>query len=136
MKILIVVSQFNSMITEAMLEACLRGFEELGEKPQFIRVPGAMEIPLVIQDAIQKDRPDVAIALGCVIKGETDHYTSIASVVPHALTELSLKHHLPIISEVLLVDTYQKAEARIEKAYHAAKIAKDMVVLLQDPFAT
>lgn len=130
MKFAIVASRFNEMITDAMVQDCLKGFKELNLSASVIRVPGAMEIPIAAQDVINKEKPDAIVALGCVIKGETEHYQSIAQVVPKALMDLALKNHIPIIVEILMADTYQKAEVRINKAYHAASVAKEMAELI------
>ena len=123
MKISIAVSTFNEMITKPMLSECLQGFKDEGMKPhQMIEVPGAFELPLATSD-LCKDKPDAIIVMGCLIEGETDHYKQICDNVSHSLMKLSLEKETPIIFEVLMCDSYQKAEARIKKGYHAVKAA-------------
>ena len=122
----IVVSEFNSMLTERMLEECVRGFKEQGIEPEVYKVPGAVEIPLMVQDVIQKKKPAAVVTLGVVIEGETEHYRTVCDMCSQGLMNLMLKHHVPIVFEVLMTDTYQKAEARIEKGYHAAFVATRM----------
>jgi 6,7-dimethyl-8-ribityllumazine synthase len=129
MKYTIVVAEFNKMITEAMLVECLNGFEEQGIEPEVVWAPGAVELIYTIQNVIQNDKPDAIVALGCVIKGETDHYSAICDFVTKGVCDLTIKHHLPIVFEVLLVDSYAKAESRIDKAYHAAFVASRMANL-------
>lgn len=129
MKYLIVVSEFNSMITDAMLAECLRGFEEQSITPDVIKVPGAAEIPLTVQRAHKKTAYDAVVTLGCLVKGETDHYRAICDMVTHGLTRVMLDHDLPIVFEVLMTDTYKKAEDRVDKGYHAAYVATRMAAL-------
>jgi 6,7-dimethyl-8-ribityllumazine synthase len=129
MKYLIVAAEFNAMITDAMLEECLRGFKEQDIEPTVLRVPGAAEIPVAILKAHSKEKYDAVVAIGSLVKGETDHYKAICEMVTQGLTRLMLDHQLPIIFEVLMTDTYKKAEERIEKGYHAAFVATRMAEL-------
>ncbi len=117
------------MITEPMLEACIRGFDEQGIQPHILRVPGAAEIPFAIQKASSQEDFAAAVALGCLVKGETDHYRAICDMLSYGLTRIMLDNNLPIVFEILMVDSYQKAEARIEKGYHAAFVATEMAKL-------
>lgn len=117
------------MITDAMLAECLRGFEEQNITPDVIKVPGAAEIPLAVQCAHKKNNYGAVVTLGCLIKGETDHYRAICDMVTHGLTRVMLDHDLPVVFEVLMTDTYKKAEERIDKGYHAAFVATRMANL-------
>ena len=119
----IVVSEFNSMLTERRLEDCVRGFKEQGIEPEVYKVPGALEIPYKVQDVIQKKKPLAVVTLGVVIEGGTDHYKAICEMCAQGIMDLIIKHHVPIVFEVLMCKTYQAAEERIEKAYHAAFVA-------------
>lgn len=123
MKFAIVVSEFNQMITGPMLESCLKGFSDQGFEVEVFKVPGAAEIPLATQRVIEKREPDAVVALGCIIEGETDHYKAVCEMTANGIMEVSLKFDTPVIFEVLMVDTYQKAEARIDKGYEASKVA-------------
>jgi 6,7-dimethyl-8-ribityllumazine synthase len=126
MKAAIIVSEFNWMISGKMLERCLEGFEELGIEPSVVKVPGAVEIPLAAQRAIENGA-EVVVTLGCVVKGETDHYRAVCDMCSHGIMDVMLKTGVPIVFEVLMVDAYQKAEARIDKGYEAAKVAASLV---------
>lgn len=130
----IVVSEFNPKITEALLEACLRGFKEQGLKPKVIRVSGAIEIPLALQDFILSRRPKAMVALGCVIKGETDHYEAVCRMVSQGVMDVMLKTHTPILFEVLMVKNLKQAKKRISKAYEAAYSAVRMGKLIRNVF--
>lgn len=139
MKFAIVVAEFNEMITGRMLEECLRGFAEQDIEPIVVKVPGAVEIPLAAQRIIEKhikkhiggdvggeDAIGAVVALGCVVKGETDHYGAVCDMCSKGVMDVMLKTGVPIVFEILMTDTYQKAEARIEKGYHAAFVATRM----------
>jgi len=130
MKYALVVSEFNEMITMPMLTECLRGFEEQGIPPIVKKVPGALEIPIITQDLILKFSPNAIVVIGVIVKGETDHYKAICEMCSQGIMDLTLKHHVPIVFEVLMVDSYKKAEERIEKAYNAAFVATRMVTEL------
>ena len=126
MKYGIVVAEFNHSITERMLESCLRGFQEQGIAPIVVKVPGAVEIPLAAQKLIEKDAPVAVVALGCVIKGETDHYKAVCEMCSNGIMEVMLKTGVPIIFEVLMTDSLRKAEERIEKGGEAARLASKL----------
>ena len=132
MKFGIVVSEFNQQLSEALLESSLRGFEEQGIKPDVYKVHGALEIPLMIQDYIQQKHPKAVVALGCIIKGETDHYEAICQMFSQGVMEVMLKTHTPIIFEILMVDDIKKAKARTQKGYEAAFTAVKMSKLIRN----
>lgn len=125
-KFAIVVAEFNWMITGKMLERCQASFDELGFEPLIVKVPGAVEIPLAAQRLIKNEKVDAIVALGCVVKGETDHYKAVCEMTSSGIMNVMLETGVPIVFEVLMVDSYQKAEARIEKGYHAAKVAVEL----------
>ena len=126
MKYTIGVAEFNSSITDRLLEECLRGFKEKGVEPEVVKVPGAVEVPLAAKKAIEGGAGCV-VALGCVIKGETDHYRAVCDMCSQGIMDVMLETGVPIVFEVLMVDSLQKAEARIEKGYHAAGVACKIV---------
>lgn len=126
MKATIVVSEFNWMISGKMLERCLDGFKELSVEPDVVKVPGAVEVPLAAQRAIEAGA-EVVVTLGCVVEGETDHYRAVCDMCSRGIMDVMLKTGVPIVFEVLMVDAYQKAEVRIDKGYEAAKVAVELV---------
>jgi len=127
----IVVSDFNIEITKALLKECVKGFKKQGIEPEVIHVPGAVEIPLMLQDFILTRKPRAMVALGCVIKGDTDHYDLVCRMCGKGIMEVMLKTHTPIVFEVLMVDDEKKAKARIKKAYEAAFTAVKMGKLIR-----
>jgi len=128
----IVVSDFNPEITEPMLGECLKGFDEQGITPEVVHVPGAVEIPLMLQELITVKKPHALVALGCVIKGDTEHYEYVCEMTSRGIMDTMLKMHTPIIFEVLMVDTKAKAKARIKKGYQAAFTAVQMGKLIRN----
>lgn len=126
-KIGIVISEFNKDISKLMLEACLRGFAELKIRPALVRVPGAVEIPYAAQELILNKKVSAVVALGCVIRGETEHYDRVCEMCSQGIMTVSLKYRIPIIFEVLMCDNISIAKKRISKAYKAAALATKML---------
>lgn len=127
----IVVSEFNEKVTEGLLQECLKGFEEQGISPQIVRVPGAVEIPIALQSFINIRNPLAMVALGCVEKGDTDHYDAVCRMCADGIMEVMLKTGVPIVFEVLMVDDEKKALKRLKKGYEAAYSATRMAELLK-----
>lgn len=131
MNALIVYSRFNEDITLPLLEECVKGFEEQGLDPKVIDVPGAVEIPLMIQNQLDRGEFDCVVALGCVIKGDTEHYDAVCEMCSAGIMDVMLTSGVPVVFEVLMVDDKQKALDRISKGYHAAFVATEMAAKLQ-----
>jgi len=129
-KFAIIVSKFNDMITDQMLKKCIEGFNEQGIEPDIYKVPGAFEIPIMAQEIIKNKDIKVIVALGVVIKGETEHFEMICNACTNGINKVALKYHAPIVFEVIMTDSYKKAEERIEKAFHAAYVATEMARLI------
>jgi 6,7-dimethyl-8-ribityllumazine synthase len=130
MNALIVYSRFNEDITTPLLEECIKGFREQSIEPKVIEVPGAVEIPLMIQKALESGDYDAVVALGCVIKGDTDHYDAVCEMCSTGIMDVMLTFGVPVVFEVLMVDEKQKAVDRISKGYNAAFMATEMATKL------
>lgn len=126
MKFGIVVSRFNEDITEPLLEACMKGFKEQGFEALVEKVPGAVEIPLMVQHLIDHNEVDAVVALGCVIEGDTRHYDAVCEMCSAGIMDVMMTTGIPVIFEVLMVDSKQKALERISKGYEAAFVATEM----------
>jgi 6,7-dimethyl-8-ribityllumazine synthase len=117
-KIGIAVSSYHSSITGSLLDACKNRLLEAGIKPEHIYVsyaPGAFELPLACQRHLfnSDDRLcNAAIALGCIIQGETRHFEFIAQAVAQGCMKLSLKYNKPVAFGVLTTDTLEQAQDR------------------------
>jgi 6,7-dimethyl-8-ribityllumazine synthase len=85
-------------------------------KVQIHRVPGSFELPLAVELLAASKEVDAVAAFGVLLNGETAHATLVAQAVTHALLESSLKHHLPVLHEVLLVQGEAQAAARCLEA--------------------
>ena len=137
--IAIVVSRFNAEVTDALLEGAVERLKELEvpiEKTTIVHVPGAIEIPLVIQRLAETKHYDVAIALGAVIRGETDHYAYVCEQVSQGCQQVMLAHNLPVIFGILTTDDESQAEDRIggrhgHKGREAADAAIEMISILE-----
>ena len=121
MKIAIVVSRFNEMITKGLLEACWRELKQHGIKESAVDVvwvPGAFEIPVTALKLASKKNVSMVICLGAVIKGETDHYDLVARQAARGIMDVSLKTGKPIIFEVLACRTFKQASQRSVRGGH------------------
>jgi len=115
LKIGIVASQFNSNITEPMLEGALGTLRENKVKKENINVvwvPGSFEIPLACQRLAKSKKYDALIAIGCVIKGETDHFYYIAGEAARGIMDVMLERNIPIGFGVLTTKNLKQAEIR------------------------
>jgi len=111
----IVVSRFNSFITERLLEGAHDGLRRAGahEKDiEIVRVPGAFEIPAAARAFAEKRKPDAVICLGCVLRGDTSHYQHIADEVTRGIGQSAQETGVPHAFGVLTCDTLEQAIER------------------------
>ncbi len=138
LKFAIVVSRFNSFITERLLEGALDCLVRHGcnkDNIEIFKTPGAFEIPLVAKKLAEKDY-DAVIALGAVIRGETPHFDYVAAEVSKGVASVSLETGKPVIFGVLTTDTVEQAIDRAgakagNKGWEAALAAIEMANLLK-----
>ena len=138
--IAIVCSEFNSKVTDGLLEGCLVALNKDGvssEKVDIHKVPGAFELPGKVK-LLTKGGPsyDAIITLGCVIKGETDHYHYISQAVTDGIMSLTIEldsDYPKVIFGVLTCQSRELAIARSDsnmdknKGYEAGKAALKMI---------
>lgn len=108
----IVVSRFNSFITERLLSAAVDALERSGaENPDVdvVPVPGAFELPLAAKKLAQTGKYDALIAIGCVLRGETTHYDYVCSETSRGLQLAQMDTGVPVIFCVLTCDTLEQA---------------------------
>ena len=131
LKIGIAVARFNSDITFKMRDLCMARLGELGvtvEESQVFEVPGSFELPLAARALLDPPiESDAVIAIGAVIRGETDHYEHIASAASQGLLRVSEDALKPVIFGVLTTDTVEQAVERIGQARGYADSAVEMV---------
>lgn len=111
----IVVAQFNQEITNSLYESAIaraNAYKINPENIKTIRVAGAVEIPLALQDLAESGQYDALLAIGCVINGETPHFEYVCKIVSEGVLRVQLDYHMPIGFGVLTCSTQAQAEAR------------------------
>ncbi len=135
LKIGIVHSRFNAPIVEKMLAACVAELLRLGVADSNIDcagVPGALEIPLVLEAMAMTDEYDALIAIGAVIRGETYHFEVVSNESCRGVTNVALQTGIPIANGILTTNTEEQALARVEeKGVDCAQVAIEMANLLE-----
>lgn len=131
--VVVVQSLWNQSITQKLVEGATQRLEEKKIDYEVIKVPGALEIPLAIKWAWSKGQRTqksltAAIACGCVIKGETQHFDIVANESARALMDLSVDLRLPIGNAVLCVFDPDQAKTRSEGEFNKGIEAADSVL--------
>jgi len=114
-KIAIVVSRFNELITERLLEGALHDLKRHGGEVELVevaRVPGAFELPLAAKAMADTGRFAAVLALGCVIRGATTHYDYVCGQAASGIQSAALSTGIPVIFGVLTTDTLEQAFER------------------------
>ncbi|MBL7004621.1 MAG: 6,7-dimethyl-8-ribityllumazine synthase [Gammaproteobacteria bacterium] len=138
-KVVIVVGRFNGFIVDSLLTGAIDTLQRAGIQDADItvsHVPGAFEMPLVMQKYADKGGVDAIIGLGAVIRGSTPHFDFVAGENAKALSSLALKYNLPVINGVLTTDSIEQAIERAgtkagNKGAEAAMTALEMISLLR-----
>lgn len=133
----IVVSDWNTPITSNLLDGAITTLHKLGVTKENIiieRVPGSFELTFGAKTLIENIDLDAVIVLGCVIQGETPHFTFVCESVTHGVTQLNLDYETPVIFGLLTTNTMEQAKARSggrhgNKGDEAAVTAIKMVAL-------
>ena len=115
MRIGIVVARFNESFTSKLLQGAQEALDEYGVSSQNItvaKVPGSFEIPVVAKAMAESGKYDAVVCLGAVIRGETDHYTHVATQAAEGIMRASLDTDVPVTFGVLTTLTVEQAEAR------------------------
>ncbi len=131
----IVMSRFNPDVCEGLLAACVAELRRLGVADSAIEiatVPGALEIPLVLQALAQRKKFDALIALGAVIRGETYHFEVVSNDACRGVMEVQLDTGTPIANGILTCENDDQALARMQpKGADCAQAAVEMANLLR-----
>ncbi|TXF10717.1 6,7-dimethyl-8-ribityllumazine synthase [Pelomicrobium methylotrophicum] len=135
LRIGVVMSRFNSEVSEALLSACTAELRERGVAPKdvlIVTVPGALEIPVALQKLALTGKYDALIALGAVIRGETYHFEVVANESAAGIMSVQLDTGIPIANGVLTTDNEDQAMRRTaQKGKEAAQVAIEMANLLR-----
>jgi 6,7-dimethyl-8-ribityllumazine synthase len=129
----IVMARFNREIGEGLLSGCKAELAKMGvadENVTLATVPGALEIPLVLQTMAQSGKFDALIALGAVIRGETYHFEIVSNESARGVTDVQLTTGIPIANGVLTTENDDQALVRmVQKGGEAAQAAIEMANL-------
>jgi len=133
LRIGIVQARFNEDVCHGLLSACLAELKHLGvadEDVLHVTVPGALEIPLVLQKMAESGKFDALVALGAVIRGETYHFELVSNESGAGITRVGLDYSIPIANAVLTTENDEQAEVRMAtKGADAARVAVEMANL-------
>ena len=136
LKIGIVQARFTNEVGSAMVEVVRKKLLELGVADDDITlatVPGALEVPLVLQNMAASESYDALIAIGAVIRGETYHFELVANESGAGVSRVGLDFNIPIANAILTTENDEQAHARIqEKASDAAIVVVELANLLND----
>ena len=138
MKIALVVSRFNSFLTEQLVKGAVDAFTRLGgsEKDlKLVRVPGAYELPLAAKK-LASSGVDAVVALGAVVRGATPHADLINETTARAFSEISLESGVPVVDGVVSADNLEQAVERCgtkqgNKGFSAMFAAVEMADVLK-----
>ena len=133
LRIGIVQARFNEPVCNALRDACLEELVGLGVESDDIfvcTVPGALEIPVVLQQLAASGSFDALIALGAVIRGETYHFEVVSNESAAGVSRVALDFNVPVANAILTTENDEQAEARaVEKGADAARVAVEMANL-------
>ena len=134
----IVVGRFNQLVTKQLLDGALDTLRRHGipdDRIDLAWVPGSFEIPLVARRLAESGNYVAVVCLGCVIRGDTDHYQHVAAQAASGVAQAALQTGVPVIFGILTTETTEQALARAggkagNKGADAALAAIEMVNLL------
>ncbi len=134
----LVAARFNGFVVEQLVTGATDALARHGvaaDRIDLARVPGSFEIPLVAQKLAQSGKYAAVICLGCIIRGDTDHYDHVAGGTTSGIAQAALATGVPVIFGVLTCDTLEQAIHRAgakagNKGFEAAVAAIEMVNLL------
>lgn len=126
----VVRARFNDAITGRLLTTAVETLRSAGATDamvHIIEVPGAIELPLAAQRLLRHHHCDGVLALGCVIRGETDHYAHVCRLSLDGLMRVMLDEGKPVVCGVITAETREQAEARVS----AASWARTLIEMTQ-----
>ena len=134
----LVAARFNGLVVDQLAAGATDALHRHGvadDRIDLVRVPGSYEIPLVAQRLGKSGKYAAVICLGCVIRGDTDHYDHVAGAAASGIAQAALNCGAPVVFGVLTCDTLEQALHRAgakagNKGFEAAVTAVEMVTLL------
>ena len=135
----IVISRFNSFISDRLLSGALDALERHGASPEAISVvwvPGSFEIPPIARKLALSKKYDGVICLGALLRGETPHFDYLSSTVTKELGSIGMESNIPVINGVLTCNTMEQAVDRAglktgNKGFDASVAAIEMIQLMK-----
>lgn len=140
MRMVVVCGRFNDHVTVRLLDGVLRGLDRLGVAATDLTeawVPGAFELPMAAKAFAESGTVDAVICIGCVIRGETTHYETVAGECASGIQRAQLDTGIPVIFGVLTTENLDQALARSQPAgghnvgEEGASTAVEMATLLR-----
>ena len=139
LRVTIVVSRWNELITKQLLDGALDGLRRHGVSDDDITVvwvPGSFELPLVCRRVAERGYVDAVVALGAVIRGATSHYDHVAGAATAGIADVSRATGVPCIFGVVTAETIEQAIERAgtkagNTGFDAARAAIEMATLLR-----
>jgi 6,7-dimethyl-8-ribityllumazine synthase len=139
LKFAILVSRFNSIITDRLLAGALDALARTGadmESIEIVKVPGSWELPVAAAELARQKRHDGVICLSALIKGDTPHFDYIAAEAAKGLAQVSMETGVPVAFGVLTTSTLEQAIDRAgaksgNKGFDAAMTAVEMANLMR-----
>lgn len=135
LRIGIAMARFNRDVGEGLLSGCMEALRKHGVADSdvlIVSVPGALELPLVLQRLAQTGRFDALVALGAVIRGETYHFEVVSNESASGIMSVQLETGIPIANGVLTTENDDQAEVRMAvKGAECAEAAIEMANLLR-----
>lgn len=139
MKIVLLVSRFNSFLTEQLVKGAVDAFVRHGGDEKdltLVRVPGAYELPLVAKKLAMKKGTDAVVALGAVVQGATAHADLINETTARAFSQISIETGVPVLDGVVSAENLEQAVERCgtkqgNKGFSAMQAAIEMVNVMK-----
>ena len=136
LRIAVVRARFNEAIGAGLLASCLERLAALGVAPgriTLVSVPGALEVPLVLQKLAASGHYDALIALGAVVRGDTYHFEVVSNESAAGVAQVQLDAGVPVANGILTTDTEEQAMARVQqKGGDCAEVAVEMANLARE----
>ena len=139
MKVVILVSRFNSFLTEQLVKGATDAFVRMGGDEKdltLVRVPGAYELPLVAKKMATRKGIDAVVALGAVVQGATAHADLINETTARAFSQISVETGVPVLDGVVSAENLEQAVERCgtkqgNKGFGAMQAAVEMANVLR-----
>lgn len=135
----IVASQYNPIYVQGLINSAIRELGVIAPHAHLVthEVPGAFELPLVVQEVASRGGVDAILAFGVILQGETQHADLIARSVTDALQRVALQFRVPVIHEVLLLCDEDQARKRciepdLNRGTEAARAALRMTQVMSE----